>query len=63
VHGPRQRVRFLSFANHEVTEVVKLEGELDRSFQALATSPGGRSLLTVQIDREANDLTMLENFR
>jgi hypothetical protein len=56
-------VRFLSFATHKVADVVTLEKEPDWSFPGLAMSPGGRYLLTVQLDREANDLTMIENFR
>jgi Tol biopolymer transport system component len=62
-NGPQQRVRFLNFATHEVADVVRLERAPDWSFQGLALSPDGRSLLTVQIDREANDLTMVENLR
>ena len=62
-HGPRQTVRFLSFATHKVADVVTLEKEPDWSFPGLAMSPGGRYLLTVQLDREANDLIMIENFR
>ena len=59
----RQTVRFLSFATHEVADVVSLEREPDWSFPGLAISPDGRYLLSVQIDREANDLMMIENFR
>lgn len=62
-HGPQQTVRFLSFATHKVSDVVRLEKEPDWSFLGLAMSPGGRYLLTVQLDREANDLMMIENFR
>jgi hypothetical protein len=62
-HGPQQTVRFLNFATHKVTDVVRLEKEPDWSFLGLAMSPDGRYLLTVQLDREANDLMMIENFR
>jgi hypothetical protein len=55
-------VRFLSFATQEVADVVSLEREPDWSFRGLAMSPDGRYLLSVQIDREANDLMMIENF-
>jgi Tol biopolymer transport system component len=60
---PRQTVRFLSFSTHELTDVVRLEQDPDWSFLGVALSPDGRNLLTVQIDREANDLMMVENFR
>jgi hypothetical protein len=60
---PRQTVRFLSFATREVADVVRLEKEPDWAFLGLAMSADGRYLLTVQIDREANDLMMMENFR
>lgn len=62
-HEPRQTVRFLSFATHKVSDVIRLEKEPDWSFLGLAMSPDGRYLLSVQIDREANDLIMVENFR
>ena len=62
-HEPRQTVRFLSFATHKVADVIRLEKEPDWSFLGLAMSPDGRYLLNVQIDREANDLIMVENFR
>jgi hypothetical protein len=62
-NGAAPAVRFLSFATHEVADVAKLEKEPDWSIPGLAMSPDGRSLLTVQIDREVNDLTMVENFR
>jgi Tol biopolymer transport system component len=62
-NGPRQTVRFLNFATREVAAVVKLEKEPDWSFIGLALSADGRYLLNVQIDREANDLIMVENFR
>jgi Tol biopolymer transport system component len=58
----RQTVRFLSFATREVADVVKLEKEPEWSFLGLAISPDGRYLLNVQVDREANDLMMIENF-
>jgi serine/threonine protein kinase len=50
-------------ATREVAEVVRLENEPHWSFLGLALSPDGRYLLNVQIDREANDLIMVENFR
>lgn len=59
---PRQTVRLLSFATHEIADVVRLEKEPEWSFPGLAMSPDGRYLLTVQIDRESTDLTMVENF-
>ena len=40
----RQTVRFLSFATHEVADVVTLEREPDWSFRGLAMSPDGRYL-------------------
>lgn len=60
---PRQTVRFLSFATHQVSDVVSLDREPDWSFLGLAMSPDERYLLTVQLDREADDLIMIENFR
>lgn len=59
----RPTVRFLSFAAHEVAEVATLEKEPGWVFPALAMSADGRHLLTVQIDREVNDLMMIENLR
>jgi Tol biopolymer transport system component len=60
---PRQKVRLLNFATREVADVVTLEKDPDWDFLGLAVSPDGRSLLTVQIDREADDLMLMENFR
>jgi Tol biopolymer transport system component len=62
-NGPRQTVRFLNFGSHEVTDVLRLEKEPDWSFPGVAMSPDGRDLLAVQIDRDTNDLMMIENFR
>ena len=61
--NPRQTVRFLSFATGEVTDVVTLEKEPALDFDALAMSADGRYLLTAQIDREMDDLVMIDNFR
>jgi Tol biopolymer transport system component len=60
---PRPTVRFLSFATRQIVDVVRLEQDPDWNFLGLAMSPDGRSLLNVQIDSEANDLMMIENFR
>jgi len=56
-------VRFLSFATGEVAGITRLNREPGWIFPSLALSPDGRYLLTVQIDREVNDLMMVENFR
>jgi hypothetical protein len=61
---PREAVCFFSCGAREVAaHVVRLDKEPDWAFLGLAMSVDGRSLLTVQIDREANDLMMIENFR
>jgi Tol biopolymer transport system component len=60
---PRQTVRFLSFATDEVADVVTLEKEPDLDFSGLAMSADGRYLLSVQFDREVNDLIMIDDFR
>ena len=43
--------------------LVRLVQEPDWSSPGLAMSPDGRSILTVQIDHEPNDLTTVDNFR
>lgn len=59
----QQSVRFFSFATHQVTTILRLEKEPGWIFPALALSSDGRQLLTVQTDREVNDLMMITNFR
>jgi Tol biopolymer transport system component len=60
--APPLSVRFLSFATGLVTEIARQEKEPGWTFPAIAMSADGRHLLTVQIDREVNDLMMIENF-
>jgi Tol biopolymer transport system component len=59
----RQSVRFFSFATRQVAEILRLEKDPGWIFPALALSSDGRRLLTVQTDREVNDLMMITNFR
>jgi hypothetical protein len=60
--GSRQEVRFFSFATRRVSPIATLERELIGNLPALALSPDGRSLLTVHLDHEINDLMLVESF-
>jgi Tol biopolymer transport system component len=60
--GPGQTVRLWRFSTHDVVDLVRVEKDSDWSFPGLAMSQGARALLTVQVDREVSDLTMIENF-
>jgi Tol biopolymer transport system component len=59
---PRQEVRFFSFATRRVTPLATLGRELIGNLPELALSPDGRSLLTVHLDHEVEDLMLVENF-
>jgi len=61
-HGPRQEVRFFSFATRRVSSIAILEKEPTWNVPTLALSPDGRSMLTVQLDHAVNDLMLVENF-
>jgi Tol biopolymer transport system component len=58
-----QSVRFFSFATRQIAEILRLEKDPGWIFPAVALSSDGRRLLTVQTDREVNDLMMITNFR
>ncbi|MEO7651711.1 MAG: protein kinase, partial [Bryobacteraceae bacterium] len=62
-NAPRQTVRFLSFATHQVTPILTLDKHPGWVFPALEITADGRHMLNVQIDQEVNDLMMIENFR
>jgi Tol biopolymer transport system component len=59
----QQSVRFFSFATRQLAEILRLEKDPGWIFPAVALSSDGRRLLTVQTDREVNDLMMITNFR
>ncbi len=61
--GPRQSIRFFSFATRKVTLLARLDKEPTWNVPAVTMSPNGRDLLTVHVDHDVNDLMMLENFR
>ena len=58
-----QSVRFFRFGTRRVDTILRLEKDPGWIFPALALSSDGRRLLTVQTDREVNDLMMITNFR
>jgi Tol biopolymer transport system component len=61
--GPRQEVRFFNFATRQVTLLTTLDKEPIWYLPAIALSPDARSLLTVHVDQQVNDLMMIEDFR
>ena len=61
--GPRQIVRFFSFATRQVTPLLTSDKEPIWDYPDVALSPDGRRLLTARIDQEVNDLILIENFR
>lgn len=61
--GPRQTVRFFSFATRQVTPLLTLDREPIWNYPDVALSPDGRRLLTARLDQEVNDLMLIENFR
>jgi Tol biopolymer transport system component len=56
-------VRFFRFENRRVTPLYKWQRTARWTSPALALSPDGQYLLTVQIDQQVNDLMKVENFR
>ena len=60
--GPRQTVRFFSFATRRVTPLLTLEREPIWDYPDVALSSDGHRLLTARIDQEVNDLMLIENF-
>jgi Tol biopolymer transport system component/DNA-binding winged helix-turn-helix (wHTH) protein len=56
-------LEFYSFANKQISEVVRLSRGAERYLPGLAVSPDGRSLLYCQMDRSGSDIMMVENFR
>lgn len=61
--GPRQTVRFFSFATRKVTPLLAVEGEPIWEYPDVALSPDGRTLLVARLDQEINDLMLIKNFR
>ena len=62
-NDPLPAVRFLSFATHKVTDLVRLEKGPGWLFPGLAMTPDARGLLTVELDHSVNDLMMVEDFK
>jgi len=56
-------LEFFSFATGKVSEVARLEGDLDKFVPGLAVSPDGRRLLYVQRDQNGSDIMMVGDFR
>jgi len=61
-YAPRQTIRFLSFATHQVTSLVTLDKEPIWNYPDVALSNDGRRLLSACLDQEVNDLMLIENF-
>jgi Tol biopolymer transport system component len=61
--GPRQIVRFFSFATRQVYPLLTVEGTLIWNSPNVALSSDGRRLHIARLDHETNDLMMIENFR
>ena len=60
---PRPVIKFVSFANRQVRQVLSLEKPPIPWQKGLAISPDGRWLLYVQEDQEISDIMLVENFR
>lgn len=61
--GPRQTVRFFSFATRKASPLLALEGELIWNSPNVALSSNGRRLLVVRLDHEVDDLMLVKDFR
>ena len=66
VPGPGARgnphLKFFDFATKRTRELLTLEKPV-RFFNTATLSPEGRYLIYTQIDEEASDLMLVENFR
>jgi eukaryotic-like serine/threonine-protein kinase len=60
--GPRQTIRFFSFATRQITSLVTLDREPIWNYPDVALSSDGRQLLSACLDQEFNDLMLVENF-
>jgi Tol biopolymer transport system component len=60
--GPRQTIRFFSFATRQITSLVTLDREPIWNYPNVALSSDGRQLLSACMDQEVNDLMLVENF-
>ena len=60
--GPRQTIRFFSFATRRITSLVTLDKEVIWNYPDVALSSDGRQLLFACLDQEVNDLMLVENF-
>ncbi len=56
-------VRFLDFSTRRVTDYLRISRDLEWTFPSLAVSSDARHLLAAQIDREVDDIMMIEGFR
>jgi Tol biopolymer transport system component/DNA-binding winged helix-turn-helix (wHTH) protein len=56
----RYKIQFFSFATKRIRSIFTIEGEI---FIYLSVSPDGRWILYSQIDQDASDLMLVENFR
>jgi len=61
--GPRQTVRFFTFATRQVSSLLTLDKEPIWNYPDVALSSDGSRLLTARLDQEVNDLMLIENFR
>lgn len=56
-------IEFFRFATHRVTQIVKPEKRPPLTQPGLAVSPDGRWILYAEVDQEASDIMLVENFR
>lgn len=61
--GPRQAIHFFSFGTRQVTQLATLDKEPIWDYPNVALSNDGRRLLFACLDKEVNDLMLIENFR
>jgi Tol biopolymer transport system component len=60
--GPSQTIRFFNFGTRQVTPLVTIDKEPVWDYPNVALSSDGRRLLFACLEKEVNDLMLIENF-
>ena len=61
--GPRQTIHFFDFGTRQITPLMTFDKEPIWDYPNVALSNDGRRLLFACLDKEVNDLMLIENFR
>jgi Tol biopolymer transport system component len=60
---PRPAIEFFNFATRRITQIARVEKDLQLVYPSMAIASDGRFLLFVQVDSLESDIMLVENFR